>query len=212
MPITPNTPDCGVYEIWCLVSGKVYVGSSVNVAARLLAHFSRLCRGRHENIHLQRAWDMYGEGAFWGYCVTKCSAEDQFATEQVYLDALPPTSRFNIGVEAGRGDRYARKGSHNTVEHNARISGANRGRPSWNKGGVNTWATEAAASRADRSFHILRAEHTDGRVIHFVSEAEAARKMGYKRKRINESLRRGARLTTGWLFRREPKGVCHPDL
>jgi hypothetical protein len=54
----------GVYEIRCLVTNRVYVGSSVNVHARWLQHRNRLRSGRHCNSFLQRAWNSHGENNF----------------------------------------------------------------------------------------------------------------------------------------------------
>lgn len=54
----------GVYLIINRFNSKVYVGSSINVKRRLSKHKSNLIRGKHENNHLQRAWNKYGENRF----------------------------------------------------------------------------------------------------------------------------------------------------
>jgi group I intron endonuclease len=54
----------GTYQIICKENGKKYVGSSLNVKARLTGHRSYLRRNAHGNIHLQRAWNKYGENCF----------------------------------------------------------------------------------------------------------------------------------------------------
>jgi hypothetical protein len=54
-----------VYEIRNRVNGKVYVGRTIKAAGvRKTQHWSDLRAGRHHNIHLQRAWNLYGEDAF----------------------------------------------------------------------------------------------------------------------------------------------------
>lgn len=54
----------GIYEIFNLKNGKVYVGSSVNIRSRAWTHRDDLKRGAHGNRHLQRAWDLYGPSVF----------------------------------------------------------------------------------------------------------------------------------------------------
>lgn len=54
----------GIYYIKNLVNGKKYIGSSKNLTKRLRDHKSALRVGRHHNIHLQRAWNKYGEENF----------------------------------------------------------------------------------------------------------------------------------------------------
>lgn len=56
--------NCGVYKITNMLNDKVYVGSSVNMKRRQYIHFWLLRRGRHDNIHLQRAYNKDGENNF----------------------------------------------------------------------------------------------------------------------------------------------------
>ena len=201
---------CGIYEIRCLVSGKVYVGSSKNVPGRLYKHRWQLRKGQHYNLHLQRAWDLYGEESFTFKKVSDCALTAQFEEEQRRFALYTWDFLYNTSREARQGG--TRTGQTQSEKTKQKIGDANRGRASWNKGGVNTWATEAASARVEHYPNLLVAEHLDGRVLQFTHEAEAARQLGYKRKRINESLRRSTRLTTGWKFCWMPKGVCHPNL
>ena len=60
-------PECacsGIYRIRNIASGKLYIGSSVNVKKRLEAHRRALIRGYHVNVKLQRAWNKHGAEAF----------------------------------------------------------------------------------------------------------------------------------------------------
>lgn len=56
--------EAGVYLISNNVNGKCYVGSSIHLTQRRKEHFSRLMHNRHENIHLQNAYNKYGREAF----------------------------------------------------------------------------------------------------------------------------------------------------
>ena len=50
----------GIYQIRNLVNGKIYVGSSVNLETRKTPHYWELENNRHNNQHLQRAYNKYG--------------------------------------------------------------------------------------------------------------------------------------------------------
>lgn len=54
----------GIYKIICLPTGKIYVGSSVDIRARGLQHFNDLRKGEHHSKYLQKAWDKHGADAF----------------------------------------------------------------------------------------------------------------------------------------------------
>jgi len=54
----------GIYKIINVVNNKFYVGSAVDLKRRRIRHFSELRTGKHNNKHLQAAWNKYGESAF----------------------------------------------------------------------------------------------------------------------------------------------------
>lgn len=54
----------GVYKITNILDGKFYVGSSKNIESRWYTHRKELNLGCHNNQHLQRAWNKYGEENF----------------------------------------------------------------------------------------------------------------------------------------------------
>lgn len=62
----------GVYMIRHAASGRVYVGSSVDVASRWRQHRRDLCGGRHHSRFLQRAWIKHGSEAFEWLVVEPC--------------------------------------------------------------------------------------------------------------------------------------------
>lgn len=53
-----------IYVIRNIVDGKVYVGSAVDYPARWSVHRSRLEKGNHHSIRLQRSWKKYGADVF----------------------------------------------------------------------------------------------------------------------------------------------------
>lgn len=54
----------GIYRIVNKVNNKIYVGSSTNIYERWKVHKNDLKENRHQNSHLQRAWNKYGEKNF----------------------------------------------------------------------------------------------------------------------------------------------------
>lgn len=54
----------GIYKIINLKNNKIYFGSSNNLYKRSADHFSALRKGKHENKHLQSAFNKYGEDSF----------------------------------------------------------------------------------------------------------------------------------------------------
>lgn len=93
----PNVP--GVYEIVNSVNGKRYIGSSVDLSRRRSRHYAYLKNNRHENAHLQRAFDKYGRENFEFRTLLLCDPENCVMYEQMCIDALKP--EYNICPTAG---------------------------------------------------------------------------------------------------------------
>ncbi len=94
----------GVYQIRCNPTGKIYVGSAVDLRARWDNHRGRLRRGAHHNSHLQKAWDEFGEQDF-EFNVLELVDEDILLwAEQQWIDKTGCTDEnigFNIFDTAG---------------------------------------------------------------------------------------------------------------
>lgn len=88
---------CGVYMITNYVNSKRYIGSSIHIGQRLWEHRSHLRHNKHDNSHLQKAWNKYGEDNFNYSILEKCSPEDRFAREQYYVNLLKP--EYNICID-----------------------------------------------------------------------------------------------------------------
>lgn len=54
----------GIYKITNLINDKCYIGQTNNIKKRHREHFTSLRLNNHFNIHLQRAWNKYGEENF----------------------------------------------------------------------------------------------------------------------------------------------------
>jgi group I intron endonuclease len=99
------TINSGVYQIRCLVTGKVYVGSSGTLHRRWRLHRRDLNAGRHSSRRLQNAWSKYGKDAF---VFEILELVDDLSLliqrEQYYIDAArsaEPKIGYNISPTAG---------------------------------------------------------------------------------------------------------------
>jgi group I intron endonuclease len=83
----------------------MYIGSATNLKNRWSRHKSDLIKKRHHNVHLQRAWDNYGEHAFQFLILEEIyEAQDLIIKEQHYIDlhkSYDPQFGYNICPIAG---------------------------------------------------------------------------------------------------------------
>lgn len=93
----------GVYLFFNTVSGKRYVGSSIDIYNRIHEHIHNLKNNKAHNIHFQASWNKHGEDAFI-YCVLEfCKPEIRFEREQYYIDCLKPEYNLTLNVIANFG-------------------------------------------------------------------------------------------------------------
>jgi group I intron endonuclease len=100
----------GVYRITNVVTGKSYIGSSVDVENRFSEHKRTLKNESHRNIYLQRAWCKYGEDAFRFEILEEVLKEEfLLPREQAWIDKLmcyQNENGYNICKIAGRTTGY----------------------------------------------------------------------------------------------------------
>lgn len=115
---------CGIYCIENIIDHKKYIGQSVNIERRFSQHKHLLKNGKHENEHLQRAWDKYGNDAFNFYILQECAEEELDELEVNYINMFNSTDRdCGYNFESG-----GRKNKRLSEESKAKISKANKGR------------------------------------------------------------------------------------
>lgn len=97
----------GVYSIVNVLNGHRYIGSSMDIHRRLATHRSKLRTGKHNNEHLLRAYNKYGEDKFKVQILETCDKvrETLLFIEQKYLDLKP---EYNISTFANRPDSTGR--------------------------------------------------------------------------------------------------------
>lgn len=92
----------GIYKIVNKVNQKFYIGSSKNFHKRKLRHFNELRKSKHHCIHLQRAFNKYGEENFEFVIIEEC--KNTFEREQQLLDKLDFKLCYNVSKSASGGD------------------------------------------------------------------------------------------------------------
>lgn len=126
---TYKISSSGVYAIRNKATGKVYVGSSSNIAVRMASHRANLIRGNHHSKRLQSSWIKHGEESFEFFVVLVCGRENLIVYEQIVIDFFHAATRdgYNMLPTAG-----TRAGARNTEDHNRKISIGKTGQ-TWKK-------------------------------------------------------------------------------
>jgi group I intron endonuclease len=88
MRIDFEDTGCGVYQIRCRATRKVYIGSTSCFARRWNEHREDLVAGRHGNYKLQRDWDKYGANSFEFSVVEYTHPATRLNREQFYINFL----------------------------------------------------------------------------------------------------------------------------
>jgi group I intron endonuclease len=133
--INNNLTGTGIYELKCIQSSKVYIGSSKNIRRRIVEHVNLLKKNKHDNNYLQKAWNKYGEKSFCFNCIEplpkKTSKKNILKKEQYYLDVIQPWNDkigFNINRQATqppikKGKKHPMYGRRHTEESKAKMRG-----------------------------------------------------------------------------------------
>lgn len=80
--------DIGVYYIHCIPNDKYYVGYSSNLRQRYEQHTRELRKNQHKNLHLQNAFNRFGEDAFLFSIIAYCDTTEtaSFLEKQIIED------------------------------------------------------------------------------------------------------------------------------
>jgi len=84
---------CGIYKIINLKNNKVYIGQSKNIYKRCEEHKHNLNINKHKNIHLQNAWNKYGEDNFLFEIIEICELDLLDNIEKLYISKYNSMNR-----------------------------------------------------------------------------------------------------------------------
>lgn len=102
--ILDDVDRSGVYGIFNISAGKVYIGSAVNISRRYREHQRKLMRGNHHSPHLQRAWNKMGPGSFMFKALRFVDKSDLIKEEQDLMNFFQSAwdeAGYNICPTAG---------------------------------------------------------------------------------------------------------------
>lgn len=87
--MSSRTKISGVYAITNLVSGRRYVGSSVDILDRTREHRALLVSGLHHCRYLQNSWNKHGPTKFVFSILERCDNHSLLLREQFHMDSSP---------------------------------------------------------------------------------------------------------------------------
>lgn len=113
---------CGIYAIINEATGRVYVGSTVNILRRWEEHRTALEDGTHSSPKLRAAWQKHGAEAFRFVLLERCAVADLWRREEAWI-ADSDAVKNGYNVLAGPFTNGFRGGTH-SVESRAKMSAA----------------------------------------------------------------------------------------
>lgn len=117
----------GIYCIRNIISGRIYVGSAINIVRRWNQHRCLLRNGKHHARILQRSWNKHGEAAFaFEILETVSEVTELVRVEQNWIDRLGAASNvsgFNVSPTAG-----SPLGTKHSIETRAKMSATRKGK------------------------------------------------------------------------------------
>ena len=87
-----------------MINGKIYIGSTINLAYRKYQHFTDLRRNKHFNSHLQFACNKYGIDNFEYFKIEQCSPDILLQREDFYIQHFKSMDR-NLGYNLNTAER-----------------------------------------------------------------------------------------------------------
>jgi len=113
---------CGIYAIINVINQKRYVGYSQNIRNRQSQHLSKLRRNKHDNPHLQAAWNIFKEENFIIEILQECSKEELNFWEDYWVRILKLNDReFGYNIEITDPNKKGRHSDETKIRmHNKR--------------------------------------------------------------------------------------------
>ena len=81
---------CGIYQIRCVISGRIYIGSSRSIYGRWHLHRASLRKNKTDCRLLLEEWRKHGEENFEFSVLEECPFEELYKREQYWIDLRNP--------------------------------------------------------------------------------------------------------------------------
>ena len=156
----------GIYQITNSINDKVYIGSSVNLVTRKRDHFKTLRKNKHQNQHLQNAFNKYGESCFDFSILHECDIDMLIVFEQYFIDDYLVSRLYNIRKFAA-----SNQGNKHTAETKRKIGTIHTGN-TYNLGRKHTAESRSNMSKAHIGYK-QTAEHIANTVKAKISRANS---------------------------------------
>lgn len=197
----------GIYAIENNENGKIYIGQSVDVEYRICNHFSCLKHNRHDNEHMQRAYNKNPEAFSWRL-LEECEIEQLDDREVWYIEhyeSTKPEKGYNRSYggqtshrateETKRKMSETKTGKKFTPEHCRKIGEANRKRK---------LSDETKAKISEKHKKPIVQYSIDGEFVErYDSKLTAAKKLGISPSNITNVLRGRAKTSAGYVWKYE---------
>lgn len=119
----------GLYKITNLINGNFYLGSSCNIRKRFNRHRCDLKKNKHDNQHLQHAYNLYGNDYFKFEIIKEVFEENLLKEEQLLLDInVGQPNCYNIRKDA---ECPVLPGTKRDPSIGIKVSIAQKGIPKW---------------------------------------------------------------------------------
>ena len=116
--------NSGIYCIENIINNKKYIGKSVDINSRFDYHKSMLRKNKHDNDHLQKSWNKYGENNFLFNIIEECSKEQLVEKEIFYIKFFDTQNKGYNMTKGGDGTL----GRILSDETKIKISNSNKGK------------------------------------------------------------------------------------
>lgn len=180
---------CGIYAIQNKVNKLFYVGQSNNINHRWQCHKSDLRAGRHDNEHLQRAWDKYGAENF-EFMILELLPEKYLDVAEVwwikYLEAYTKGYNMTLGGVSTRGLTPWNKGKTHSDETKIKLSKSAKLRTGSKNPFYNKRHTEEVKEKIRKARAIPVIDLTNNVVYSSAKEADI--KLGGKSSNVSKAL------------------------
>lgn len=118
-----------IYSVINIENGKRYIGQTVNYKRRIKEHRRKLIKNKHENDHLQRAWNKYGRNNFKFKIIEFVENLEELNRKEIYY--ISKFDSFNGGYNLTTGGNSCFKISEDVRK---KLIDSHKGQKPWNTG------------------------------------------------------------------------------